>query len=191
MCHWENNSRSRCKRLSETALFHETSRMPRNITVHHLRSPYYTYSVISIMTSSSSNPHGLRASHMTSARAAKPQRSQETQGTQGSRKRAGPTHPSSNRQSLKKSRPSQPLSQQRQQAPVSSYSVRHAPHPEPQELQDPFEEPEDDDSLHEAIMAIDMRNRDSIGCSYYVAREEKLYLLNDVSYGGLDIIDTC
>ena len=49
---------------------------------------------------------------------------------------------------------------------------------------------EQEDSIHEVVMAIDMRNRDNIGCCYYVAAEEKMYLLNDVVHGGLDVFAT-
>lgn len=58
------------------------------------------------------------------------------------------------------------------------------------ESQEPPKGLEEEDSLSEVIMAIDMRDRDTIGCSYYVARVEKLYMLSDVRFGGLDIIDT-
>lgn len=50
---------------------------------------------------------------------------------------------------------------------------------------------EDQDSLNEVIMAIEMRNRGTVGCSYYIARNETLYLLSDVKSGGLEVIDTC
>lgn len=51
-------------------------------------------------------------------------------------------------------------------------------------------EVEDDDSLNEVVMALDQRSRETIGCSYYAAREETLYLMNDIKYGDLDIIDS-
>lgn len=50
---------------------------------------------------------------------------------------------------------------------------------------------EDDDTLNEIVMAIDLRSRDTVGCSYYIAREEKLYLMNDIKFGGVEIIETC
>jgi len=52
-------------------------------------------------------------------------------------------------------------------------------------------EREDNDSLNEVVMALDLRNRDTVGCSYYVAKEETLYLMGDIKFGGLDIVDTC
>jgi len=39
-------------------------------------------------------------------------------------------------------------------------------------------------------MAIEMKERGSIGCAYYVARDEKLCLMEDIKMGRLDIIDT-
>jgi DNA mismatch repair protein MSH5 len=39
-------------------------------------------------------------------------------------------------------------------------------------------------------MAVDMRNRGILGCAYYVAREEKLYLMEDIKMAELDIVDS-
>ncbi len=44
------------------------------------------------------------------------------------------------------------------------------------------------DHLNEVIMAIDLRERGTVGCCYYVAMEEKLYLMEDVKHGGLEIV---
>lgn len=46
-----------------------------------------------------------------------------------------------------------------------------------------------DNSLDQVIMAVDMRGKDTVGCCYYVAKEEKLYMMDDVNYGGIDVID--
>lgn len=56
---------------------------------------------------------------------------------------------------------------------------------------DDINEREEADLLNEVVMAIDMRDRGTIGCCYYVAREERLALLSDVQYGGLEVIDAC
>lgn len=48
-----------------------------------------------------------------------------------------------------------------------------------------------DEELDQVIMAIDMKERETVGCCYYVAQEEKLYLLEDVRSGGMEIIETC
>lgn len=52
-------------------------------------------------------------------------------------------------------------------------------------------EREEGDHLNETIVALDMRNRGTVGCCYYVAREEKLYFMEDAQLGGLGIIDAC
>ena len=51
------------------------------------------------------------------------------------------------------------------------------------------DEVEEDESLAERIMAVDMRNRGNIGCCYYVAQREALYLLEDIRGAGLETID--
>ena len=48
---------------------------------------------------------------------------------------------------------------------------------------------EEDEVLQERVMAVDIRDRGSIGCCYYIAATEGLYLLEDVKSGGLDTID--
>lgn len=48
---------------------------------------------------------------------------------------------------------------------------------------------EDADALNEIIMAIEYKSQGSIGCAYYIAAEEKLYMMQDVKFGGLDIIE--
>lgn len=52
-----------------------------------------------------------------------------------------------------------------------------------------IQEREESDSLDQIIMAIDLRDKGNVGCCYYVAREEILYLIEDVTYGGLEVID--
>ncbi|KAL1618838.1 hypothetical protein SLS54_006953 [Diplodia seriata] len=47
----------------------------------------------------------------------------------------------------------------------------------------------DIDALDEIIMAVDIRERKTVGCSYYVAREEKLYLMEDMKLGDVETID--
>ena len=72
--------------------------------------------------------------------------------------------------------------------PINTRLVNTQPE---REVRNPQDELEDDDALSEVMMAIDMRNRDTVGCAYYVAREETLYMLNDVKFGSLDIVDMC
>ncbi|KAH7031981.1 muts domain V-domain-containing protein [Macrophomina phaseolina] len=47
----------------------------------------------------------------------------------------------------------------------------------------------DVDVLDEIIMAVDIKDRGTVGCSYYVAREEKLYFMEDAKLGGVEMID--
>lgn len=54
-----------------------------------------------------------------------------------------------------------------------------------------IEERENADALHEVIMCVDMRDRGTVGCAYYVARDEKLFLMADVTSGGTEVIETC
>jgi DNA mismatch repair protein MSH5 len=44
--------------------------------------------------------------------------------------------------------------------------------------------------LNEVVMAADMRKNGTVGCAYYVAREETLYLMPDALLGGKDTLDT-
>lgn len=48
---------------------------------------------------------------------------------------------------------------------------------------------EDADEMNEVIMAVDLRGG-TVGCAYYVTREEKLFLMGDVKMAGIDIVDT-
>ncbi len=49
---------------------------------------------------------------------------------------------------------------------------------------------EDNDALNEVVMALDVKDRGTVGCSYYVAREERMYFMEDVKLGGLEVVDT-
>ena len=51
------------------------------------------------------------------------------------------------------------------------------------------EEVDGTEVANEIIMAIDMRNRDTIGCAYFTMVEETLYVLNDIKYGGIEIVE--
>lgn len=48
----------------------------------------------------------------------------------------------------------------------------------------------DDDTLNEVIMAVDLTLRGTVGCSYYVARDEKLFLMEDMQIGDADAIES-
>ncbi|OKL60144.1 hypothetical protein UA08_04558 [Talaromyces atroroseus] len=46
------------------------------------------------------------------------------------------------------------------------------------------------DDMAEVVMAVDMREKGTVGCCFYIAREERLSILSDTQYGGKDLIDT-
>jgi len=47
-----------------------------------------------------------------------------------------------------------------------------------------------EDTLIEVVMAVDMTPRGIVGCCYYVARDEKLYFMEDIQCGDVDVIDS-
>lgn len=47
----------------------------------------------------------------------------------------------------------------------------------------------DVDALEEVIMGINVTDRGTVGCAYYVAREETLYFMEDAKLGGGDIVE--
>ena len=48
-----------------------------------------------------------------------------------------------------------------------------------------------EDFLDEIVMALDVRDRDTLGCCYYSAAEEKLFVMQDVRSGGQELVDKC
>lgn len=48
-----------------------------------------------------------------------------------------------------------------------------------------------DDDLDQVIVAIDKKDSGTVGCSYYSAEEEKLYLMGDIRFAGAEVIDSC
>ncbi|KAH7130599.1 muts domain V-domain-containing protein [Dendryphion nanum] len=48
---------------------------------------------------------------------------------------------------------------------------------------------DDLDHLNEVVMSVDLNGGGTVGCCYYVARHEKLFFMEDVKLGGLDVID--
>ena len=50
---------------------------------------------------------------------------------------------------------------------------------------------EDVDVLDEVVMAVDLRQRDTVGCAYYVARDGVMYLMEDAELGGKDVVELC
>ena len=54
---------------------------------------------------------------------------------------------------------------------------------------DDFDDDASDETLDEIVMAVDWKPRGTVGCAYYVAAQEKLYFMEDIELGGLDIIE--
>lgn len=46
-----------------------------------------------------------------------------------------------------------------------------------------------DDTLTEVVMAVDLTTRGTVGCCYYVAREEKLFFMEDIHFADVDVVD--
>lgn len=40
-------------------------------------------------------------------------------------------------------------------------------------------------------MALQVRERGTVGCAYYVAREEKLLCMEDMKLGGVEAVQAC
>lgn len=48
-----------------------------------------------------------------------------------------------------------------------------------------------DDFLDQVIVAIDMRDSGTVGCSYYSSQDETLYLMGDIQFSGNESINGC
>lgn len=48
---------------------------------------------------------------------------------------------------------------------------------------------DDPEAMDEVIMAIDMKDNGTIGCAYYVAMEEALFIQEDVPMAGVDLVE--
>ncbi|KAK4507319.1 hypothetical protein PRZ48_001054 [Zasmidium cellare] len=68
--------------------------------------------------------------------------------------------------------------------PGESVASTQRPQGRPRDDFDP-----DVDADQEVVMAVDVTDRGSMGCAYYVAREEKLCMMEDVQLGGADMVD--
>ena len=83
---------------------------------------------------------------------------------------------------------SPPIFAYRQSRPQSTHLPSDDIYPEDDNV---IQDREDADSLNEVVMCIDMRDRGTVGCCYYVARDQKMFVMSDVSYGGVEIVETC
>ena len=54
----------------------------------------------------------------------------------------------------------------------------------------PEDDFDDNDALNEIIMAVDMKDNNTVGCAYYVVIEETLFLQDDIPVAGIEILET-
>ena len=73
--------------------------------------------------------------------------------------------------------------------PLLSTSSTRTPSEAPQRSDVTLIGDDDDDTLDEIVMAVDMTPRGAVGCCYYVARDEKLYFMEDVQLGDVNVVD--
>ncbi|KAI2616425.1 muts domain V-domain-containing protein [Hypomontagnella submonticulosa] len=89
--------------------------------------------------------------------------------------------------------PRQRLSLRLPSSRASSNNSRRRPEDEDED-EDPHVDDvisnEDADALREIIMAVDMKENGNLGCAYYVAIDETLFLLEDVAMSGLELVET-
>ncbi|KAI1459397.1 muts domain V-domain-containing protein [Annulohypoxylon moriforme] len=90
-----------------------------------------------------------------------------------------PPHPQRHRLSLRL--PSSRLS--------SNHSDRRQENDEDSRHEDALSS-EDADALGEIILAIDMKDNGNLGCAYYIAMDETMFLLEDVAMSGIDLVET-
>ena len=58
-------------------------------------------------------------------------------------------------------------------------------------IENKIEGQDEDIDPDEIIMCVDMRDRGTVGCCYYESSTGSLQLVEDIKYGGLEVIDTC
>ena len=75
--------------------------------------------------------------------------------------------------------------------PSSYHPNIQSPTSDPSEAIIQIENGDDDDSLNEIVMALDVKDRGTLGCCYYLADEETLYVMQDIKSGGAEMIDIC
>ena len=47
----------------------------------------------------------------------------------------------------------------------------------------------ENESIDQIVMAVDMRDEGTVGCCYYLAARETIYLMVDIKSAGVDIVD--
>lgn len=82
---------------------------------------------------------------------------------------------------------SQPNESRSRSVPISELSTI----PEAHGAQAAPEIDEDADFLQEIVMAVNMREKGTVGCSYYVAQQETMYLMEDCPLGNVAMVESC
>lgn len=49
----------------------------------------------------------------------------------------------------------------------------------------------DNEDLSEVVMAVNLTDRGTVGCAYYVARTETLYFMEEMRMGNAEVVDAC
>lgn len=49
----------------------------------------------------------------------------------------------------------------------------------------------DSEDLSEVVMAVNLTDRGTVGCAYYVARTETLYFMEEMRMGNAEVVDAC
>ncbi|KAL1792204.1 hypothetical protein ACET3X_009955 [Alternaria dauci] len=98
-----------------------------------------------------------------------------------------PATNSSSRASSSRAASSVPSGPSRPHRQVQIEPFRDTSTDAPSEARDEAEE--NDDTLIEIVMAVDLTPRGTVGCCYYVARDEKLYFMEDIQCGDVDVVE--
>lgn len=48
-----------------------------------------------------------------------------------------------------------------------------------------------DDLDHETILALDVKERGALGCAYYSASTDTLFVMEDLASGGMELLESC
>jgi DNA mismatch repair protein MSH5 len=100
---------------------------------------------------------------------------------------------------------SSPLSQSSRTWPATSLQSRESPEssqnpgsrqPQDQETasaltHDHNADEDETDEHNEIVMAVDVKTPGTVGCCYYAACDEKLFLMEDLKLGGVDAVEAC
>ncbi|CAN9167596.1 unnamed protein product [Alternaria alternata] len=113
--------------------------------------------------------------------------SASSRGNRSSQISRTPTSTSSSRASSKRAASNVPSGPSRPREQVRRGPFLDTSTDTPSEARNEAEE--NDDTLIEVIMAVDLTPRGTVGCCYYVARDEKLYFMEDIQCGDVDVIE--